>query len=159
MPRLMSLKDVPFPEINASLNFAATLLLATGYAFIRKGRTEAHKKTMALALVASTLFLASYLFSKYVAGRLETKYIGDGFGKIAYLFILITHVPLATSLLFFVPWTVVPALKGRFDVHRRRAKITFPIWMYVSVTGVLVYVFLRVSGSFEAGLSHLPSLK
>jgi len=155
----MALSDLPFPEINASLNFAATVLLATGYVFIRKGMTDAHRRTMALALIASAVFLLSYLTSKYVAHRLETKYVGDGAGKWVYYFILITHVPLATSLLFFVPWTVLPALKGRFDIHRRRARFTFPVWMYVSVTGVLVYAFLRASGSFDAGLSHLPTLK
>ena len=154
----MSLSEVPFPELNASLNFAATVLLATGYGFIRKGNIAAHRRTMVMALIVSTVFLTSYLTSKYVAHRLETKYVGDGAGKWVYYFILITHVPLAASLLFFVPWTVIPAIKGRFDVHRRRARITFPIWMYVSVTGVLVYAFLRFSGSFDAGQSHLPTL-
>lgn len=150
----MSLSEVPFPEINASLNFLATVLLAAGFTLVKRGKVEAHKKVMALALVASTVFLACYLVSKGVAGRVDTKYVGEGVGRYVYYFILITHVPLAMSLLYFVPWAVIPALKGRYEVHRRRAKVLFPIWMYVSVTGVLVYLFLRLSGSFEAGLSN-----
>lgn len=155
----MALSDLPFPEINASLNAVATVLLGTGYALIKSGRREAHKKVMAAALVASTVFLLSYLTYHYLSGRAETRYVGDGFGKVAYLVILLTHIPLAISLVFLVPWTVIPAIKGLYEVHKRRARITFPIWMYVSVTGVLVYAFLRMSGSYDAGLSHLPILK
>lgn len=155
----MALSDLPFPEINASLNFCAAVLLATGYALIKSGRRDAHKKVMATALVVSTVFLASYLISKGVAGRMETKYAGDGFGKWVYYFILATHVPLAASLLYFVPWAVMPAIKGVYEVHKRRARILFPIWMYVSVTGVLVYAFLKYSGSFDAGQSNLPTLR
>lgn len=155
----MALSDLPFPEINASLNGVATVLLGTGYALIKSGRREAHKKVMATALVVSAVFLLSYLTSKYIVGRLETPYKGDGVGKVLYYVILITHVPLAASLLFFVPWTVTPAIKGLYEVHKRRARITFPIWLYVSVTGVLVYLFLRQSGSYDAPGSHLPALK
>ena len=154
----MALSDLPFPEINASLNFLATVLLGTGYVLIKSGRRDAHKKVMATALVVSAVFLVSYLSYHYLSGRAETKYVGAGLGKVAYLFILITHIPLAISLVYLVPWTVIPATKGLYEVHKRRARITFPIWMYVSVTGVLVYAFLRASGSYDAGLSHLPTL-
>jgi putative membrane protein len=154
----MALSDLPFPEINASLNFCAAVLLATGYALIKSGRRDAHKKVMATALVVSTVFLASYLISKGVAGRVETKYAGDGFLKYVYYLILATHVPLAASLLYLVPWAVLPAIRGEYEVHRRRARLLFPVWMYVSVTGVLVYAFLKYSGSFAAGQSNLPAL-
>lgn len=155
----MALSDLPFPEINASLNFCAAVLLAIGYALIKSGRRDAHKKVMATALVVSAVFLASYLVSKGVAGRVETKYIGEGAGRWAYYFILITHIPLAASLLYLVPWAVMPAIRGVYEVHKRRARILFPIWMYVSVTGVLVYLFLEYSGSFAAGQSNLPTLR
>jgi putative membrane protein len=153
----MALADLPFPEINAALNATATVLLASGYVCIRKGNREAHRRLMIAALATSTVFLVSYLTSKGVAGRIETRYAGDGPAKWTYYVILATHVPLAASLLGLVPWAVMPALAARFDTHRRRARILFPIWIYVSVTGVLVYLFLRLSGSFDAAAIALPA--
>ncbi len=128
------------PAVNASLNGLSTILLISAYVQIRKGNREAHRALMLSACASSVLFLTSYLIYHNNAGM--TKFLGEGWSRTAYFFILATHVPLAALVLPLVIVTVTFALRGNFERHRRIARITFPIWLYVSVTGVLVYFFL-----------------
>jgi putative membrane protein len=128
------------PKINACLNGLSTVFLLDGIAFIKSDRKQAHFVSMMCALVASTVFLACYLtyhFFKHV-----THFTYPGWPKILHFFILFTHLPLAMVTLPFAFLTIIPAFQARFDRHRRMAKWTFPIWLYVSITGVLVYLML-----------------
>jgi uncharacterized membrane protein YozB (DUF420 family) len=128
------------PAVNALLNGLSTLLLVSAYVQIRRGNREAHKKLMLSACASSVLFLISYLVYHNNSGM--TKFLGEGWSRTAYFFILFTHIPLAVLVVPFAIVTLVFGLSGRFDKHRRIARITLPIWLYVSVTGVLVYFFL-----------------
>ncbi|MBI2213601.1 MAG: DUF420 domain-containing protein [Acidobacteria bacterium] len=128
------------PAVNASLNGLSTLLLLAAYVQIRRGNREVHKKLMLSACASSVLFLISYLVYHNSSGM--TKFLGEGWSRTAYFFILATHVPLAILVVPFAVATLTFGLTERFDKHRRIARITFPIWLYVSVTGVLVYFFL-----------------
>jgi len=130
------------PTLNASLNALATAFLVAGYVFIRKGMKRQHIACMASAIVVSAAFLTSYLIYHYAKDGLVTKFAHPGPIKVVYLFILITHIPLAALVPPLVLLTVVPALRARFDRHKRLARWTLPIWLYVSVTGVLVYLML-----------------
>ena len=137
----MSVHDLP--PINASLNALSTLFIVAGLAFIKAERKKAHIVSMTLALVTSTIFLACYLTYHFnVAG--VTRFTHPGWPKALYFFILLTHIPLAALTVPLVLCTVVPALKAHYERHRRWAKWTVPIWLYVSVTGVLVYLMLYV---------------
>lgn len=136
----MSISDLPI--VNASLNALSTLFIIAGLALIKAERKKAHAIAMICALVTSTLFLACYLTYHY--GSPVTRFTHPGWPKAVYYVILITHVPLAIAILPLVFMTVIPALQARFDRHRRWAKITAPLWLYVSVTGVLVYLMLYV---------------
>jgi putative membrane protein len=128
------------PAINATLNLTSAVLLGTGYYFIRRRNIPAHKTCMVGALIASTVFLTSYLIYHYNVGNvLFTK---QGWIRPVYFFILIPHVVLAIVILPFILRTAYLGLTSRFDKHRRIARWTFPVWMYVSVTGVLVYLML-----------------
>ena len=128
------------PALNATLNAISALLLGTGYYFIRRRQISAHRISMVAALAASTLFLTSYLIYHYYVGNvLFTK---QGWIRPVYFFILITHVLLAVVILPLVLRTVYLAWRGRFSQHVRIARWTFPLWMYVSVTGVVVYWML-----------------
>ena len=136
-------EEFNYPLLNASLNGVSFVLLLSGFAMIRSGRRKAHIICMVSALVTSTLFLASYLtyhsLTEGVMTKFPTEYPG---ARKVYLAILITHIPLAGLLVPLVLITVVPALRQRFDRHKRWARITLPIWLYVSVTGVLIYLML-----------------
>ena len=132
----MTAQDLPV--INASLNAAATVLLLLGYAFIKAGNKKAHIATMITALVVSAAFLACYLYYHYNVGHV--KFAGTGFVKTFYYLLLVSHVFLAVVNLPMIIMTVVPALQQRFDKHKRMARWTFPVWLYVSVTGVIVYL-------------------
>ena len=134
------LDAVHLPTLNAALNASSALLLLTGYAFIRRRRVEAHRLCMLLALLCSTLFLASYLYYHYQVGSVP--YRGTGLPRVAYFAILITHTILAVAIVPLVLVTVTRALRGRFERHAAIARITLPLWLYVSVTGVVVYVML-----------------
>lgn len=134
----MSTTDLP--AVNACLNAASALLLIVGYINIRRGRQETHRRFMVGAVVASTLFLISYLTYHYLHG--STRFTGDGWERTLYFFILITHTTLASVIVPLVIVTLRRALSGRFDRHKRIARWTFPVWLYVSVTGVLVYWML-----------------
>lgn len=126
------------PTVNATLNGIATLLLIFGYRLIRKKDREGHKRAMLAAFSASILFLVSYLVYHYHVGSVRY----EGPFRPFYLFILATHVILAAIVPVLAIMTVYRALKGRFESHKKIAKITYPIWVYVSITGVIVYLML-----------------
>jgi uncharacterized membrane protein YozB (DUF420 family) len=128
------------PALNATLNATCAALLLLGYWLIRKGRREAHEHVMKAALATSTLFLASYVVYHLQVG--SVRFLHQGPIRTVYFFILITHVVLAIVIVPLVAVTVVHAWRKRFDPHRRIARITLPLWGYVSVTGVLVYWML-----------------
>jgi uncharacterized membrane protein YozB (DUF420 family) len=129
-----------FPVINASLNGACTILLLTGRWFISQRRIAAHRLTMITAVITSTLFLISYLY--YHAHVGSVRFQGTGWSRPVYFTILISHVVLAAAIVPLVLITLTRALRERFDRHRAIARWTFPLWLYVSVTGVLVYFML-----------------
>lgn len=128
------------PTVNASLNALATLLLATGWRFIRRGRRDAHRACMMAALACSALFLTSYVIYHSSAG--SRPFQGAGLVRAVYFLILVTHVVLAAAIVPLVLMTAARALRGRFDRHRAIARWTLPLWLYVSVTGVVVYLML-----------------
>ncbi|MCS7042484.1 MAG: DUF420 domain-containing protein [Bryobacteraceae bacterium] len=134
----MDVRDLP--ALNALLNTASAVLLLTGYRLIRQGRREAHRKAMTAALAVSVLFLASYLVYHAQVG--SVRFQKTGWIRPVYFSILISHTVLAACVAPMALVTVWRAWKGRFDRHRRLARITLPLWLYVSVTGVIVYLML-----------------
>jgi len=135
-----------FPAINASLNGASAVLLVTGRWFIAQKKIAAHRACMLAALVTSSLFLACYLYYHAHVGSVH--FPGTGPWRTAYFAILISHTLLAVTVVPLVLITLSRALKNRFPQHRAIARWTFPIWVYVSVTGVIVYVMLyRIFGA------------
>jgi uncharacterized membrane protein YozB (DUF420 family) len=136
--------DIPlFPTINASLNLTAALLLIGGYRAIRRGERQRHKHFMIAALCASVLFLICYIAYHYTSG-VVTKYEGEGILRVIYFAILLTHTPLATLIVPFIIAAVVFALKGQYDRHVKLTRWLWPTWMYVSITGVLIYLMLYI---------------
>lgn len=129
-----------FPVINASLNGASTVLLITGRWLIAQRRIAAHRFVMIGAVVTSSLFLISYLY--YHAHVGSVRFQGTGWSRPLYFTILISHVILAAVIVPLVIVTLTRALRERFDRHRAIARWTFPLWLYVSITGVLVYFML-----------------
>lgn len=129
-----------WPAVNASLNALAGLFLLTGWAFIMKGRRESHRRAMIAACAASLVFLVSYVFYHYNVG--STKFAGTGWSRPVYFSILISHTVLAVAILPLVLMTLWNAFTNRLAAHRRIARWTFPLWIYVSFTGVVVYLFL-----------------
>ena len=134
----MSLSDLP--SLNALLNTTSALLLVAGWVLVRTGHREAHRRVMLAALATSTLFLASYLV--YHARVGSVRYAGQGTLRAVYFAVLTSHTILAAVIVPLVIVTLARALRGRFDAHRRLARVTLPLWAYVSVTGVVVYVML-----------------
>jgi protein SCO1 len=134
------------PAVNASLNALATLLLTGGYLLIRAGRREAHKTAMLLAFVTSCLFLACYLAYhialKQYTGSGSRKFPDVGLVRVIYLTILTSHVVLAAAVPVLALRTIYLGLQERWSAHRKLARFTFPIWLYVSVTGVIIYWLL-----------------
>lgn len=128
------------PAVNASLNTLATFLLIAGYLLIRQGRREAHRIAMLSALACSILFLISYL--TYHAQVGSVRFQGQGAVRTLYFTILITHTVLAAAVPFLAGRTLFLAFRERFVEHRRLARVTLPIWLYVSVTGVVIYLML-----------------
>ena len=128
------------PDLNAALNSLSAVFLLTGYGFIKSKNQRAHRRCMLAAFACSILFLISYLIYHYQVGSVPFK--GQGPIRIVYFTILITHTVLATTVVPLVLITLIRALRERFDAHRRIARWTFPIWLYVSVTGVIVYWML-----------------
>lgn len=131
------------PLLNASLNSLATLLIVAGLVAIKAGREKLHRTLMGAAIAVSAAFLTSYLIYHFNVTAV-TRFTHTGWPKKIYYFILITHVPLAALVLPLLVLTILPALKGHYAAHKRWAKITAPVWLYVSVTGVLVYLMLYV---------------
>jgi len=134
----MSVTDLP--ALNATLNATSGALLVIGWLMIKSGRVGAHKVFMGSAFAVSTLFLVSYLVYHAQVGSVP--YTGTGSIRAVYFAILITHIILAAVTLPLALVTIVLALRGRFQTHRRVARWTLPIWLYVSVTGVVVYLML-----------------
>ena len=128
------------PAVNATLNGVSAVLLTAGYTFIRRKNVTAHKVCMGCAFGVSVLFLVSYVVYHWRHG--STAFTRTGLIAWVYYFILSTHVILATAIIPLVIVTLVRALRGRFEKHRRIARWTWPLWMYVSVTGVVVYLML-----------------
>ena len=137
-----------FPKINATLNGCSAVLLVTGRALIARGRTRpersrrisAHRAVMLTAVGTSTLFLISYLYYHYHVGSVHFR--GTGWTRPLYFSILISHTVLAAAIVPMVIITLSRALREQFDRHRAIARWTFPLWLYVSVTGVIVYLML-----------------
>lgn len=135
-----------FPTINAFLNGTSAVLLFVGHRYIKRNNMRAHKRFMISAFCSSTLFLASYLTYHYLRTRIyglgPTPFSGQGFWRTVYFTILLTHTILAATIVPLVIITLTRALRERYDRHRAIARWTYPIWMYVSVTGVVIYLML-----------------
>ncbi len=134
----MSIADLP--AVNACFNAASTVLLACGYILIKRGKQIAHRNCMISALISSSLFLVGYLTYHAHAGT--TRFENPQWFRPIYLVILLTHTLLAAVVVPLVILTILPALRRRFDRHKKIARWTWPVWMYVSVTGVLIYFLL-----------------
>ena len=130
------------PTLNAALNALSACLLVLGWAAIRKGKARRHRNLMVGALGCSVLFLVSYV--TYHIAKLHTPFEGEGWTRPVYFAILITHVVLAVAIVPLVILTVVRAARARFERHRRIARWTLPLWLYVNVTGVVIYFMLYV---------------
>jgi len=128
------------PKINACLNGLSAVFLTMGFIFIKRKKISAHRTCMTGAFVVSTLFLASYLYYHFHAGA--TRFMGQGWVRPVYFSILISHTILAVVVVPLILTTLAFAIRGQFDRHARLARWTWPIWMYVSLTGILVYVIL-----------------
>lgn len=128
------------PHLNAFLNASSFVLLTSGYFFIRRKRVTAHRNCQVAALSASVLFLISYL--TYHAHHGVTRFAGQGIARPIYFTILTTHTFLAAVIVPFVIITVRRAKRGEFQRHKRIARVTLPMWLYVSITGVVVYLML-----------------
>ena len=136
----MSLSVTDLPAVNASLNAISTVLLLTGYVFIRRGERQKHKACMIAALVTSALFLTSYVIYHAQVGSVPFK--GTGWIRTVYFAVLIPHVILAAAIVPPILITASRGLSAKYDKHRRIARWTLPVWLYVSVTGVVVYLML-----------------
>lgn len=130
------------PTLNACLNALSGLLLVAGYLQIRRRNVQAHRRLMLGAFAVSIIFLVSYLIYHYGVG--SVRFTGQGWVRPVYFAILITHTVLAAAVPFLAVITINRAWKREFQRHRRVARWTFPIWLYVSVTGVAVYMFLYI---------------
>jgi putative membrane protein len=143
----VTINDIP--ALNAGLNALSTLLMTAGFIFIKSGNKIAHRASMLSAGVVSAIFLVGYLSHKALKGAaagageaLHTQFGGEGAIRTVYYVMLISHILLAISIAYLVPKTFALAFKGDFERHKRWARVVFPIWYYVSITGVLVYFFL-----------------
>lgn len=135
---MIALTDLP--SLNAALNSLSAVFLFTGYLFIKAGNPIAHRNCMLAAFGCSVLFLISYLVYHFQVGSVPFK--GQGGSRSVYFTILITHTVLAAAVVPLALITLTRALRERFDAHRRIARWTLPVWLYVSVTGVIVYWML-----------------
>jgi uncharacterized membrane protein YozB (DUF420 family) len=141
----MQLLDI-LPHLNAVLNVCSSVLLIFGFYFIKTKQTRKHRAAMLSAFVTSCLFLILYVthhtIRTYYFGLGPTKFTGEGIIRPIYFLILTTHTILATIIGPFIIYTLSRAVKGKFEIHKKFARIVFPIWLYVSVTGVIVYTML-----------------
>jgi uncharacterized membrane protein YozB (DUF420 family) len=129
-----------FPVLDASLNGTSAVLLLTGRSLIKHGRMAAHRAVMITALVSSSLFLVSYLYYHWHVGSVHFQ--GQGWTRPVYFSILISHTILAAVIVPMIIITLSRALRERYDRHRMIARWTYPLWLYVSVTGVVIYLML-----------------
>jgi uncharacterized membrane protein YozB (DUF420 family) len=129
-----------YPVIDATLNGTSAVLLVIGRGFIKRGRMAAHRAVMITALVSSSLFLASYLYYHWHVGSVHFQ--GQGVWRPIYFSILISHTILAITIVPMIIITLSRALRERFDQHQAIASWTYPLWLYVSITGVIVYLML-----------------
>ena len=129
-----------FPPLDASLNGTTAILLLIGHRFIKRGAVARHRATMIAAFTTSSIFLACYLYYHFHVGSVHFR--GTGWVRPLYFSILISHTVLAAVVVPMILTTLTLALTDKFDRHRRLARWTYPIWMYVSVTGVIVYLML-----------------
>jgi len=125
------------PHINAALNATSILFLLLGYIFIKEGHRTAHKAAMVGAIAVSALFLVFYVYYKLNSGF--AKFGGEGLIRPVYFTILIVHIIGAAAIVPLVPRAVIPAIRGNLDLHKKRMRLTWPLWMYVGVSGVVVY--------------------
>ena len=139
---MLSISVSSLPRLNACLNAASAILLVTGFSFIRRKKVLQHKICMLSAVACSAIFLASYVYFHLKAGVIYFQ--GRGWIRPAYFTILTTHTILAVAILPLVLITLTFALRSRFAKHKAIARWTFPIWLYVSITGVIVYYLLFV---------------
>ena len=133
----MTLSDLP--ALNACLNGTSAVLLTAGFIFIKRKNERAHRNCMVAALATSTLFLASYLYYHFHAGRTV---FPENWFKPIYLVILLTHTVLAVVIVPLIIAAVTQAVRRRFESHKKITRWTWPLWMYVSVTGVVIYLLL-----------------
>jgi putative membrane protein len=129
-----------FAKVNACINTAVSILLIAAFVAVRRKQYLAHRNLMYTAIVLSMLFLVSYIAHHLLAG--DTKFGGEGSIRYFYFFILITHILLAAIILPFILFTAYRALTADFTKHKKLARYTFPLWLYVSITGVLVYILI-----------------
>lgn len=129
------------PHINGAINSITSVLLLTGFYFIRQKNVEAHKRTMLMAFALGTVFLVSYVL--YHLTNESTPFGGQGFVRPVYYFLLVSHIVLSVVVVWFVLRAVYFALSGQITKHKQAVKYAFPIWLYVSTTGVIVYLMIR----------------
>jgi len=150
---LIYVKDTPtvvapwvgaLPAVNAALNACSAVCLVGGFIYIRRGDRLMHRRFMLSAVLFSTMFLISYVVYHHFHG--DTRFMGQGVVRPIYFAILISHIALSAVALPMVLGTLYLAGSGRFQTHRRLARYTLPVWLYVSVTGVVVFLFLRTWG-------------
>ena len=139
----MTVHDIP--TLNAALNATATVLISLGFVFIKQGKREAHRAMMLTAGVVSAVFLVGYVTHKVLMHGIHTPFGGENPAlRACYYTMLFSHIVLAIAIAYLVPRTFLFAIRGDIVTHRKWARFTFPIWYYVSVTGVLVYLFLYI---------------
>ena len=139
----MTVQDIP--TLNALLNGIATVLILTGFVLIKQGKRTAHRAAMLSAGAVSAVFLVGYVAHKILVKGVHTPFGGESPAiRGIYYAMLLSHIVLAIAIAWLVPKTFAIALRGDYERHKRWARITFPLWLYVSVTGVLVYLFLYV---------------
>ena len=136
-----------FPLVNAILNGVSATFLVCGFIAIKKKNAFLHKHLMISAFISSTLFFTSYLIYHFTQGHF--KFQGDGIVRLVYFLLLIPHILLAIVMIPLIFRTFFLAFQGRFSEHRCLAKWTFPIWLYVSITGVLLYVYIYILFPFN----------
>ena len=138
----MELSDLP--TLNARLNATAGMLLFSGWRAIKNGKKDVHRRFMVAALICSAVFLCSYVTYHVLKEGVVTRYTGEGILRVIYFTILLTHTPLAVIVVPFCIIAVYHAYKQNFTAHVKITKWLFPVWMYVSVTGVVIYVMLYI---------------
>jgi len=136
----MTVADLP--AVNASLNALSTVFLTLGYIFIKRQKRDAHRNCMIAAVITSAVFLFFYVLHKILVRGVHTPFGGEGVVRTFYYVMLISHILLAMAIVPLVLITMSRALKERWEHHKKIARWTWPLWMYVSVTGVLVYLML-----------------